>query len=97
MRVSKGDYAVTIYDDDGSSLTIDWSFDGLYFKYKNGPYITLSLGEKTKENQIYMINTPDIIEVFKKMCFFGFKNLKGYSDNSKNAVYEVLKFVDYFV
>ena len=28
MRVSKGDYAATIYDDEGSSLTIDWSFDG---------------------------------------------------------------------
>ncbi len=67
MNVNKGPYALTVNYED-ASLTWDWCYDALYFKYGDERYIRLSLGEKCVENEIHKI-TPEMERTFKLMCF----------------------------
>ena len=94
MRINYGPAAANVYHlDDTCQLTIDWSFDGVYFKYKNEEWITLSIGEKTTNHQIGSLNTPDKICLFKEMVSFSQKKLKSYSGNSKKALAALSKIV----
>jgi hypothetical protein len=99
LRIIKENSAATLYDTNTNSLlTIDWSYDGLYFKYgTEGAYITISLGPKMEKSEIHKLNTPEIISIFKRLCFLSVKHLKNYSPISDNALDKVSKVADLFV
>ena len=58
LRMSYGSAALNVYDDESNTrLTVDWSYDGLYYRYKNfndiGDGIDfLFLGRKTPVDSI---------------------------------------------
>lgn len=80
FRYTSGPAAVTIYNDSQeSNLTIDWSYDAIYFKYKNSSWITLSIGPKTTKNEVNKINGSKMINIFKNLIF--------YALNNKNLLY----------
>jgi hypothetical protein len=88
----------TFYDDETNSrLTIDWTYDGIYFQYENEPWITISIGPKTEINEINKIDLPSKIRVFKKLCFQALNSLKNHSQICDDALIEVKKVVDFFV
>lgn len=90
LRFSAGPSAAHVYDDNtNSKICIDWSFDGLYYQYNNGSWITLSLGPKTIVHELDKINTPEMKSVFKSLCFHGVEKLQGYSGNSDLALLKV--------
>jgi hypothetical protein len=98
LRFTAGPAAAHVYDDStNSKISIDWSFDGLYYQYNNGPWITLSLGPKTTTNELDKINTPEMKSVFKSLCFYGIENLQGYSGNSDKALPKVYNLTELFV
>jgi hypothetical protein len=93
-----GPVAATIKDNH-STLVIDWSYDALYFKYYDEPYITISIGEKTQIDEIFKINTPEIKSKFKHLSYFAFDKLKSQRcyKNINNSLNELERIVDYFV
>lgn len=94
MNIIKGPYASTIDDNETTSkLTIDWSYEGLYFKYRDNSYITLSLGSKTPKYEIHKLDTQESVIIFIKLCHFALKELKGYSIASDNALDEMMKII----
>ena len=77
FRISVGPAAANIYDDDTKSrLTVDWSFDAIDYKYRNGEIITFSIGPKTEKSELFKIDTPDKKLIFKNLAFFAIENLK---------------------
>ena len=90
FRISTGPAASNIYDNEENQLTIDWSFDAVYYKYNNGDWITISLGPKTEICEMYKINNVIIQEKFKNLCLYAFTKIKGYSEISDKAL-EILK------
>lgn len=97
LRISAGPAAAHINDDANTQITVDWSFDGLYYKYKDHSWITLSLGPQTEKNEIDKINTPEMKSNFKSLCFFALEQLKGYSGHSDKALVKLQEIVDLFV
>ncbi len=97
MRLSKGPAASnTYYEENGKiiyQLTLDWSFDGVYFTYDNQPII-FSIGPRTDINELHMINTPDKINALKNLAKYTKTNLIGYSGNSDNALSELNKIIN---
>jgi hypothetical protein len=70
-RFSTGPAASNTYDDaTQSQLTLDWSFDGVYFIYRQEPAIVLSIGEQTTTHDIALIDTPEKITVFRGRPLF---------------------------
>jgi len=88
MRTTKGPAASNTYTDEPSvhQLTVDWSFDGVYVKYKNDGWITLSIGQRTENHQIERLDTLEKKTIFKEMAAFTAENLKGHSKNSDKAL-----------
>lgn len=99
LTVIQGPNAVSVTDySKGIELTIDWSYDGLYFRYdRNQPPIVLSIGPETKRHELNKINTPSMINDFKVLSFHALNNLRDTSDISDNALVQVQKIVDLFV
>jgi hypothetical protein len=65
-RFSAGPAASNTYDDaTQSQLTLDWSFDGVYFIYRQEPTIVLSIGEQTTTHDSALIDTPEKITVLR--------------------------------
>ena len=86
IRLSKGPAAARVYLSFNDSqlynccqLTLDWSYDGLYFKYYNNDWIILSIGPKTEKHQIYNLDTDDKIKIFKVLANYFLNNLQNYS------------------
>lgn len=67
-------------------LTLDWSYDGIYFQKINEDWTILSMGPLTPRNEIYKLDSRDKIEKFKQMSEYTIQNLKGYSENSDQAL-----------
>ena len=62
--LSSSDYPI-------GQLTLDWSFDSFYFKYKNEPWIILSYGSRGKTHE------PEKFDSEEKKCVFS--QLKNYA------------------
>jgi len=90
FRISTGPAACNVYDNQENQLTVDWTFDAVYYKYKNENWITISLGPKTEICEIHKINNVIMTEKFKNLCLYTFSNIKGYSKISDDAL-EILK------
>jgi len=87
FRFSNGPAASNTYDDDTQSqLTLDWSFDGVYFIYRQEKAIVLSIGERTVLHEIDHLNTPEKRSVFKKLKEYTEEKLRHYSGNSDKAL-----------
>lgn len=98
LKLTSGPAAGNVYDyEKQTQLTIDWSYDGLYFKYKNEPWIVLSLGPETTRNELDKINTPEMITEFKTLCFHALNNLKDHSTMADKAMIQVEKIIDGFI
>jgi thymidine kinase len=97
FRLSKGPAAANIYHGTISQLTIDWSYDAVYFKYENNDSIILSLGPCTSVHDIGKINTPNMITEFKSLYIYALNNLNGYSGNSDKALVVLGRVVDLFI
>jgi len=97
MRLSKGHAAANIYNGTISQLTIDWSYDAVYFKYKDNDSIILSVGPSTSTHEIEKINTSEIITEFKSLYIYAKNNLTGYSTNSDKALGKIAKIVEKFI
>ena len=69
FQISKGSAAAHIYliidFQKCCQLTLDWSYDGVYFKYYTDNWIVLSIGPLTKTHDINLIDTEDKLQIFK--------------------------------
>ena len=99
LRMSYGSAALNVYDDESNTrLTVDWSYDGLYYRYKNFNDIVVSLGSKTIRDETFLINTPYMITNFKLLCIEAIEVLKKHNYEVSNKVIPKLQeVVDYFV
>ena len=91
FRISTGPAASNAYDNEGNQLTVDWSFDAVYYKHKDGEWITISIGPKTEICDINKINNVIMKEKFKSLCLYAYTNIKGYSEISDKALEELKK------
>ena len=78
---------------DNSVITVDWTFDGIYFSYDNRE-IVISIGPKTVKNEIHQIDTPHKKTTFIELANYAIKNLTNYSIASDNALRELQKCVN---
>ena len=86
LRFFSGLSASYIYDDNNKTqLIIDWFYKGIYFKYKNLPWIMLSIDSDLDNLEIYRINTYDIKNTFKKLCLYAIEEL-----NKLTKKYEII-------
>jgi hypothetical protein len=92
--ISEGPAAANIYDKfTNSQLVVDWSFDALYFKFNNEEWITLSIGPETHTNDVYKINTTEMIRVFLKLCCYAVENIKGRNYKINKALNEIREII----
>jgi len=93
LSIVEGPSAANIYDKfNNSQLVVDWSYDGLYFKFNNKDWITLSLGPDTIKNEIHEINTREMVRVFIKLCCYAVENIKGNNYKINRTLNEIRKF-----
>ena len=82
ITLSKGPAAAHAYlmidNNKYNVLTLDWSYDSVYFKY-NDKWITLSIGSKTEINEIDKIDTDDKKKIFKTLAMYILYELPSYS------------------
>ncbi len=82
---TKGPAAATITVTVNGSLcqlTLDWSYDSFYYKYKNDSWVILSYGSKGDKHEPEKINTQDKKIIFKVLADYAFVELSGYSTNA---------------
>ena len=93
LQISKGPAAAHSYYIENNikccQLTLDWSYDGLYFKYYDEEWITLSIGPKTEKNEINKIDTEEKKFMFKKLALNFLSELQDYSTLSDLALIEL--------
>ena len=93
LYIVEGPAAANIYDKfTNSQLVVDWSFDALYYKFNNEEWITISIGPETHTNDIYKINTAEMVRVFLKLCAFSLDNIKGTSIKISRSLNEIRGF-----
>ena len=96
--IRKGPCAANAYlyinDIQVGHLVLDWSYDGVYFKYYNDTWITLSIGPETKKHEINLINTEYKIRFFKYLASQFFDKLQNYSEKSNESLLELKTLVD---
>jgi len=89
-RLSKGPAAAHVYLSINSlescQLTLDWSYDGVYFKYYDDSWIILSVGPETKTHEIQKIDTENKIKSFKYLASQFLNKLQNYSEKSNKSL-----------
>jgi hypothetical protein len=104
-RFSKGPAASNTYlthPEDGttSQLTIDWSYDGVYFIYKNEKAIILSIGPTTlNENSKHFLTINASLEkkeTFRKLFQLTGENLSGYSEKTDRVLNKLDELIYYY-
>ncbi len=99
LTISAGCAAAHIYNDENceqTQLTVDWTYDGLYYRYKDQGWITLSLGPKTEINDIHKINTDPMKSDFKRLCFHAIAKLEGQFPDSDKVLEKIQEIADQF-
>lgn len=99
FRINQGPAAAIckLFDNDKKigELTLDWSYDGVYFKYYDNDYMIISIGSKTKKNDIEKLNIIDKL-YFNILSNHLIKKIKGYSLLSDNALIKLQSIIDNF-
>jgi len=89
-RLSKGPAAAHVYLSINSleycQLTLDWSYDGVYFKYYDDSWIILSVGPETETHEIKKIDTENKIKSFKYLASQFLNKLQNYSEKSNKSL-----------
>ena len=84
-NITKGPAASNTYikyqGEEIGKLTLDWSYNSIYFKYNQDSWITIKLGDSLE-----IIDTDEKKELFKNMANFTIVELKDYSTDSNNAL-----------
>jgi hypothetical protein len=97
LTLSKGPAAAHVYLSinytNCCQITLDWSFDAVYFKYYDYDWITLSIGPKTITHEIDKIDTDDKLKIFKLLAS-QFNKLKDYSIISNESLITLKKLLD---
>jgi hypothetical protein len=88
---TKGPCAAHVYltnntDESIGSLTLDWSYDSFYFKYKNDPWVVLSYGSRGDKNQPEKIDTKDKKNIFLKLKKYALYILVNHSTECDKAL-----------
>ncbi len=86
---TKGPAAATIsitVDNLKCQLTLDWSYDSFYYKYKDDLWTTLSCGPKGYKHEIEKINTQDKMRIFKILADYAYIELSGYSGQADISI-----------
>lgn len=100
-RLSKGPAAAHSYliinGNQTCQITLDWSYDGVYFKYYDNPWIILSIGPKTQTHEIEKIDTEDKKKVFKYLSSQFFDKLQNYSENSNKSLKKFREIYNHFL
>ena len=92
--IVEGPAAANIYDKfNDSQLVVDWSFDALYFQFNKGDWITISIGPETATNDIYKIDTREMVIVFLRLCCYAVDNIKGTGIKITRALNEINKLI----
>ena len=85
FKITKGPAAsntyVTFQDREIATLTLDWSYNSIYFKYDQEAWISIELG-----GSLDIIDTDEKKKLFKKLAEFTMVELKNYSTVSNNAL-----------
>ena len=101
LRIFKGPAASNTYlsmeGKDIAQLTLDWSFDAIYYKIRDEDWVTISIGELMEQDEIYKIDTSEKIKVFKKLAFYTLSELRNYSGKSDKALAGLLLVLDKFI
>ena len=99
---TKDNYGANIYylniDNINIELTLDWTFDSIYFKYDK--WIILSTGTKgigTKGADEFHKLIPEEIVMFKKIAFYALNTFKPFSPESEKCLNGLRKIVDMYV
>lgn len=104
-RFSKGPAASNTYlthaeDGTTSQLTIDWSYDGVYFIYKNEKVIIISIGPTTlNENSKHFLTINASLEkkeTFRKLFQLTGENLSGYSEKTDRVLNKIDELIYYY-
>ncbi len=77
-------------------LTLDWTYDGVYFKFLNDDWVILSIGEKTKTHQLSNIDAEEKIKIFKIMASYFLNELPNYSGTSDASLIKLQELIDSF-
>ena len=99
-RLFRGPAAATVYLNEPitqinkARLTLDWAYHGVYFNFEDRPDIIISIGPKTIQNDIDLINTDDLINIFKHLSFYLNHHFQKNSKNSDNALSNLIKICD---
>ena len=90
---------VYLYNNDKiiAILTIHWTFDGVYYKYKDDNTLILSTGPKTKSNDFHLLKDSDQISVFKSLVTHFMINKKGGSIASGKSLEGLTNIIDLLV
>ena len=96
LRLSYGPAASNTYDDDThSKLTLDWSFDRVYFIYRQEKGIVFSIGERPVLYEMELLDTLEKISLFKKLAEYTLEQLRHSPVNSNKALDALKRMVMY--
>lgn len=76
-------------------LTLDWSYDSFYFKYKNEPWIILSYGPRGDRHEPEKFDCEDKIIIFSKLGDYAFSVLN--NTTYKDAIIALEKLQKFIV
>lgn len=68
-----------------AEMTLDWSYNAIYFKFYYNDYMIISIGSKTVKNDINKLNINDKL-FFNLTSNHLIKKIKGYSSISDNSL-----------
>jgi hypothetical protein len=74
-------------------LTLDWSYDSFYFKYKDEPWIILSYGPRGNKHEFEKIDSEDKKIIFSKLRNYAFSVMNNYSKEADIALKHLRKLV----
>jgi len=96
LRMTSSLYSANIYDDDNSSqLCIDWSYNGIYFNYKNENWIIINKNEII--NEFNKNNTSEMKLIFKNLGYYALNNLKDQSIDANKQLTKLKDIIDHIV
>ncbi len=100
-RVTKGPAAAHSYliinGQQTCQVTLDWSYDGIYYKYNDNPWIILSIGPKTQTHDLDKIDTEDKKKIFKYLSLQFFDKLENYSEISNKSLKKLREIYNHFL
>ena len=79
-----------------ASITIDWIYQAIYFVSNKNEKFTISIGNKTRINQIHLLKDGDI-PILKSLLFCASNNINSISNNPNDDSLTLFFLIDLFV